>query len=60
MAKMEGVKTEFGTIWTNKRKEMNNLIMAVSKAIHLKLKKDIADMEPQNAMENLQRSLYKN
>jgi hypothetical protein len=38
---------------------MKDLIMAVSKAIHLRLKEDIADMEPQNAMENLQRSLYK-
>ncbi len=60
MDKMVGTKTEFGTIWTNRRKEMNDLIMAVSKAIHLKLKKDLAEMEPKNAMENLQRSLYNN
>jgi len=59
MDKMVGTKTEFGTIWTNKRK-MNDLIMAISNAIHMRLKKDIADMEPKNAMENLQRSLYKN
>ncbi len=60
MAKMEGVKTEYGTIFTNGRKEMKGLIMAISKLVHLKLKSDIAEMEPKNAMENLQRSLYKN
>lgn len=60
MDKMVGTKTKFGTIWTNRRKEMNGLILAISKVIHMRLKKDIADMEPQNAMENLQRSLYKN
>lgn len=58
MDEMQAVKTNFGTVYTNRRDEMSDLIMAISKAIHLRLKNDIAKMEPKNAMENLQRSLY--